>query len=84
MHLLATIDAFVPILHSLFWCVVWLAVFLFFRKRLSAIADIIELKRKAKRLCAATMEGLVGSSPLRSVTFRLQRKSPLPKVVHRK
>lgn len=40
--LLATVDAFVPILHSLFWCVIWLVVFLVFRKRLSAIADIVE------------------------------------------
>lgn len=47
MQLLATIDAFVPILHSLFWCVVWLAVFLFFRKRLSAIVDVIEQRLKS-------------------------------------
>ena len=37
-----TIDVFVPILHSLFWCVVWLVIFWCFPKRISSIANIVE------------------------------------------
>lgn len=47
MVVLASVEAFVPILHSLFWCVVGFAVFLFFRKRISAIVDIIENRLKS-------------------------------------
>jgi hypothetical protein len=37
-----TIDAFVPILHSLFWCLVFLVFFWCFRKRITSIANIVE------------------------------------------
>lgn len=37
-----TLDAFVPILHSLFWCMVWLVVFWCYRKRISSIANIVQ------------------------------------------